>query len=176
MRFPNVVSPGVGASPLTLLCRKRQQQRTAPKAQCQASPDNPETGDIYEYHSRERRSCVGHKIVESTKTYPGCAAAAAEGPVYTYACIQANIRVHTSDADFQKPGIYGGRVPVWATEWGVFHCPPSRGGRGRRAAVDIFRGVVFSVWWDFVRFFLFFPSNAPGLCRYETTLPHVPVY
>ena len=30
------------------------------KAQCQAPPDNPETGDTY--HSRESRSCAGEKI------------------------------------------------------------------------------------------------------------------
>ena len=53
------------------------------------------------------------------------------------------IRVYTSEADFHKPEIYGGRVRVWATEWDVFHYKPSRGGRGRRAAVDIFRGVFF---------------------------------
>ena len=53
------------------------------------------------------------------------------------------IRVYTSEADFHKPEICGGRVRVWATEWNVFHCMPSRGGRGRRAAVDIFRGVFF---------------------------------
>ena len=51
--------------------------------------------------------------------------------------------VYTSEADFHKPGIYGGRVRVWATEWDVFHCTSSRGGRGRRAAVDILRGVFF---------------------------------
>ena len=65
------------------------------------------------------------------------------------------IRVYTSEADFHKPGIYGGKVRVWATEWDVFHCTPSRGGRGRRAAVDIFRGVFFQ-WWDFVFFSLFY--------------------
>ena len=31
------------------------------KAQCQAPPDNPETGDTY-HSSRERRSCAGEKI------------------------------------------------------------------------------------------------------------------
>ena len=53
------------------------------------------------------------------------------------------VRVYTSEADFHKPDIYGGRVRVWATEWDVFHCTSSRGGRGRRAAVDILRGVFF---------------------------------
>ena len=49
--------------------------------------------------------------------------------------------VYTSEADSHKPEIYGGRARAWAIEWEVFHCTPSRGGRGRRAAVDIFRGV-----------------------------------
>ena len=30
------------------------------RAQCEAPPDNPETGDTY--HSRENRSCAGEKI------------------------------------------------------------------------------------------------------------------
>ena len=55
------------------------------------------------------------------------------------------IRVYTSETDFHKPEIYGGRVRVWANEWDVFHCTPSRGGRGRRDAVDIFCGVCFLV-------------------------------
>ena len=39
------------------------------------------------------------------------------------------------EADFHKPGIYGsGRV--WAIAWDLFRRTPSRGGRGRRAAVD----------------------------------------
>ena len=39
------------------------------------------------------------------------------------------------EADFHKPGIYGsGRV--WANAWDVFRRTPSRGGRGRRAAVN----------------------------------------
>ena len=39
------------------------------------------------------------------------------------------------EADSYKPGIYGsGRV--WANAWDVFRLKPSRGGRGRRAAVD----------------------------------------
>ena len=53
------------------------------------------------------------------------------------------IRVYTDEADFRKPGIYGGRVRVWANECDVFHCTPSRDGHGGRAAVDIFRGVFF---------------------------------
>ena len=43
---------------------------------------------------------------------------------------------------------------VWANEWDVLHCTPSRGGRGRRAAVHIFRGVFFYCLMGF-RFFFF---------------------
>ena len=60
--------------------------------------------------------------------------------------------MYTSKADFHKPEIYGGRVRVWATEWDVFHCKPPRGGRGRRAAVDIFRGVFCLVGFRFLYF------------------------
>ena len=39
------------------------------------------------------------------------------------------------EADFRKPGIYrSGRE--WVNAWDVFRRSPSRGGRGRRAAVD----------------------------------------
>ena len=86
------------------------------------------------------------------------------------------IRVYTSEADFRKPEIYRGRVRLWATEWDVFHCTPSRGGRDRRAAVDIFRGVFFSVWWDFVFFSLSLLRTHTAYCKYESTLPHVPLY
>ena len=60
------------------------------------------------------------------------------------------IRVYTSEADFHKPDIYGGRAQVWATEWDVFHCTPSRGGR-------VFGGISF--------FFSRFLSNAHGLLQ-----------
>ena len=73
------------------------------------------------------------------------------------------IRVHTSEADFNKPEIYRGRVRVWATEWDVFDCTPSRGGRGRRATVDIFHGVFFQclvVFRVFFRF-LYFERTRP---------------
>ena len=87
------------------------------------------------------------------------------------------IRVYTSEADFHKPEIYGGRVRVWATEWDVFHCTPSRGGRGLRAAVDIFRGVFFSVSSG-ISFFFSFSSlqTHAAYCKYEATLNHVPLY
>ena len=66
--------------------------------------------------------------------------------------------------DFHKPGIYGsGRV--WANAGYVFRLVPSRGGRGRQAAVDF----VVCFGWDgtfsffFSRFLLF--SNAHGLLQ-----------
>ena len=53
------------------------------------------------------------------------------------------------EADFQKPGIYGSQG-VWANALDVFARAPSRGGRGRRAAVDI---VVCLARGDFFVFF-----------------------
>ena len=62
--------------------------------------------------------------------------------------------MYTIEADFHKPGSYGGSLRVWAKAWDVFHRTPSRGGRGRRAAVDSFCGV-FWVRRDYL-FLLFF--------------------
>ena len=91
------------------------------KAQCQSLPGNPETGDTY--HSRER-SCAGEKI-EHQNGYRNDTAAA------------VRLFMYTSEADFHKPGIYGGSVRVWAAAWDVFRRAPSRVGRGGRVAVDI---------------------------------------
>ena len=65
---------------------------------------------------------------ESTKTYTSGPAA-------------VRVRMYTSEVDFHKSGIYGGSERVWANAWDVFRRTPSRGGRGCRAAVDLFRGV-----------------------------------
>ena len=100
------------------------------KAQSHAPPDDPETGDAYEYHRRERRSCAGQKIEHQSVHRRRNSSSAS-----TY------IRVYTSEADFHKPRMYGGSVQVWANAWDVFRRTPSRDGRGRRAAVDLFRGV-----------------------------------
>ena len=77
------------------------------------------------------------------------------------------IRVYTSEADFHKPEIYGGRVRVWATEWDVFHCTP-----GAVAGLLWINFVVylFSVWWDFVFFFVFVTSNSHGLLQVRGNL------
>ena len=68
------------------------------------------------------------------------------------------------EVDFHKLGICAsGRV--WANAWDVFRSAPSRGGRGRRAAVDFM--VCFGCGGFFrVFFFLdFFSSNAHGLLQ-----------
>ena len=104
--------------------------------------------------NRERRSCAGQKIV------PGIEHQNVHRRRSSSSSASIYIRVYTSEADFHKPEIYGGRVRVWATEWDVFHCTPSRGGRGRQAAVDLFRGVFFLCLVGFRVFFVrFFSSN-----------------
>ena len=67
------------------------------------------------------------------------------------------------EADFHTPGIYG-RGRVWANVWDVVFRASSRGGRGRRAAVDF---VVCFGWGEFLcfvffRFFLFFERTRPA--------------
>ena len=44
--------------------------------------------------------------------------------------------MYTSEADFNKPGIYGGSVRVWSTAWDVRRRAQPRVGRGGRTAVD----------------------------------------
>ena len=73
-------------------------------------------------------------------------------------------------ADFHKPGIYrSGRV--WAKAWNAFHRTPSRGGRGRRAAVDF---VVF-IECGGIFCFLFLRTHT-AYCKYEAALPRLPLY
>ena len=56
-----------------------------------------------------------------------------------------------NEAGFHKPETYGsGRV--WSNAWNVLRRSPSRGGRGRRAAVDF--AVCFE-WGGFFQFFFF---------------------
>ena len=60
---------------------------------------------------------------------------------------------------------------AWANEWDVLHCTLSRGGRGRRSSVDIFRGVLFLVSRGISFFFVFFvSSNAHGLLQVQGNL------
>ena len=76
-------------------------------------------------------------------------------------------------ADFHKPGIYAsGRV--WANEWDVFRRILSRGGRGRRAAVDF---VVYFGFGGISSFFpFFFPRTHTACFKYEAALPHLLPY
>ena len=100
------------------------------KAQCRAPPDSPETGNKYMYHSREsRRSCAGEKMEHQNEYNTRHSSSSAGMYVCMYVCM------YTSEADFHKPGIYGGSVRVWATAWDVFRRAPSRVGRGVRVAV-----------------------------------------
>ena len=83
------------------------------------------------------------------------------------------------EADFQKPGIYGSQG-VWAIALGLFARAPSRGGRGRRAALDF---VVCFGWGDFFRGFIFifdfifFLERArPTASKCEVAFPHLLIY
>ena len=55
----------------------------------------------------------------------------------------------------------------------MVHCTPPRGGRGRRPAVDILRGVFGGIPF-FFSFSLLRTHTA--YCKYEATLPRVPLY
>ena len=64
-----------------------------------------------------------------------------------------------------------------ANQLDVFHCTPSRGGHGRRAAVDMFRGVFFSVGEISCFFFSFcLVRTHTAYCKYEAILPYLPFY
>ena len=81
------------------------------------------------------------------------------------------------DTDFHKPGIYGnGRV--WASALDVFRRPPSRGGRGRRSAVDsgcVLGAAGFRVFFSALLFF--FLRTHTACCKYEAAMPHhLPLY
>ena len=79
------------------------------------------------------------------------------------------------EADFHKPGIYGsGRV--WANAWDVFRRAPSRGGRGRRAAVDIVVCFGRSRFFIVFVFFVFLLRTHTAYSKYEATLPHLHLY
>ena len=161
---------------LSAVCCKKQQQQQTPRAQqCTSSLLIPcahgklnvkhyrttPKPEIHVYHSSKSEAALARKLITKTNT-SGAAAA-------------VRVRTYTSEADFHKSGIYGG-VRVWANSWDVFHCTPSRCGRGRRAAVDIFRGVYW-VRRDFFGVFFFrFLRTHTAYCTYEDTLPRVPVY
>ena len=66
--------------------------------------------------------------------------------------------MYTSEADFHKPGIYGGSVRVWANAWDVLRRTASRGGRG----LQWIYFVVCFERWDFVGKFLYFERTRPA--------------
>ena len=78
------------------------------------------------------------------------------------------------EADFHIPGIYGS-VRVRANAWEVFRRTPSRGGRGRRAAVDL---VVYfecgGIYFVFF-YFVFFLRTHADCCKYEAALSRLPL-
>ena len=77
------------------------------------------------------------------------------------------------EADFHKPGIYG-RGRVWANAWDVFRRTSSRGGRGRRVAVDFV--VCFGCGGILCFFSFFFLRAHTACCRYEAALPRLLLY
>ena len=78
-----------------------------------------------------------------------------------HACIQA-----------RPISMYGGSVRVWANAWDLFRRTPSRGGRGRRSAVELFRGVFFQRLVAFRVFFssLSFLQTHTAYCKCEQYL------
>ena len=135
--------------PFFALCGKKHQQQKTPRAQqyksslvipCAHAKLN------FKHHRTTPKPEIHTSItaetgeaalarIKSTKTTTGGAVAAV--PVYTY------IRVYTSEVDFHETGMYGGSVRVWVNTWDVFRRTSPQGGRGRRAAVDLFGAVLF---------------------------------
>ena len=136
------------------------------KAQCQAPPDNPETGDTYEYHSRERRSCAGQqnsaRSIEHQRVHRRHSSSSSASRY---------IRVYTSDADSTNPISmeeeceYGGRVLLHAV---------SRWSRSPGCCGYI-SWCVFLVSVGFRFFSLSVLRAHTADCKYEATLPHVPL-
>ena len=105
----------------------------------------------------------------STKTYTGGGAAAGVR-VYTYVCIQA------------RPLSTNSRFMEEECEYGL---PSGTCFTARRLEVVAVAGLLwiyfvvvsfFSVWWDFVFFSFSLLRTHTAYCKYEATLPHVPLY
>ena len=106
-------------------------------------------------------NCIKHQNVHRRRSSSSCAS------IY--------VRVCTSEADFHKPEIYGGRVRVWATEWDVFHSTRLEVVAVARLLWIYFVVRLNSVWWDLVFFFSFsLLRTHTAYCK--ATLPHVPLY
>ena len=140
------------------------------KAQCQAPPDNPENGDKHGYHSRERRSCAGQKIVRSIEHQNvHRRRSSSSSASICIVCIQAR-PISTNPRSTEEECEYG--LPSWT-------CFTAR--RLEMVAVAgllwIYLVVCFvSVWWDFVFFSFSLLRTHTACCKYEATLPHVPLY
>ena len=79
------------------------------------------------------------------------------------------------EADLHKPGIYGsGRV--WANAWDVSRRAPSRGGRGRRAAVVSWCALGGMDFLLFLLFSIFFLRTHTAYSKYDATLPHLHLF
>ena len=76
--------------------------------------------------------------------------------------------MYTSEADFHKPGIYGGSARIWGNACDVFCRAPSRVGRSRREAVDFVLCFGWGRYFRFFRFYFFvFLRTHTACCKYE---------
>ena len=109
-------------------------------------PENSiEHQNVYGRRSSSSSASITYVSIRTSEAVRRRSSSSKQQCEYKHTCV-----VYTSEADFHKPGIYGGRVRVWANELDVFHCTPSRGGR-------VFGGISF--------FFSRFLSNAHGLLQ-----------
>ena len=155
-----------------LCCKKQQQQQqqqTTPRAQQYTSnlliPCAPGKPNV-KHHRTTPKPEIHITVVEKEPCWrenraPKRIQAAKQQCEYVF--------MYTIEAHFLKPGAYGGSVRVWGNAWDVFRRTPSRGGRGRRAAVECFEcgGISFF-------FFSFSLLRMHTACsKYETPLPHL---
>ena len=95
-------------------------------------PENSiEHQNVYGRRSSSSSASITYVSIRTSEAVRRRSSSSKQQCEYKHTCV-----VYTSEADFHKPGIYGGRVRVWANELDVFHCTPSRGGR-------VFGGISF---------------------------------
>ena len=75
---------------------------------------------------------------------------------------------------FTNPGSM--EAGEYGLTWDVFHRAPSRGGRGRRVAVDFVVCFGWGVLFQFFFQYIFFLRTHTACCKYEAALPHLPLY
>ena len=85
------------------------------------------------------------------------------------------IRVYTSEADFLKSEIYGGRVRVCATLGTCFTAAVSRWSRSPGCCGYI-SWCVLLVFGEISFFSFYLLRTHTAYCKYEPPLPHVPLY